>query len=239
MKSNTEPILIAVFISLAVHVIVLSILVWLREGDFFDEPDNQPVEVAMVEMTPEMLAMLDQPPALPVSADLQNLTQNLDRPTDALPSNYVPPASGNLSESVANELSQFEQDVFNELAQDHQEVETTESTLERDEGGRYDDIVNANPEGNVTTSFSLKDRDLIYGPKPSYRCRVSGKVKIDIVVGQDGKVLSATVNDAGTNTSSACLLEESLRYAERWIFRSKMSAPKRQEGFITFTFLAQ
>jgi len=241
MKDPRSAILLAVTISLASHALVLAVLLWQSSGGWDQASGDNQVEVELVALTPELIAQLEAPPALPVSADLQNLAQNLDRPVEsrATPSNTH---TGNLDQMVADELAQFEADAFQEFAEGRGDIDPEtgpELGLEADEGGRFDDITNANPEGNVTASWSLQDRDLLYGPKPSYRCQVSGTVKVTIVVGQDGKLLQAEVDPAGTNTSNTCLLEESVKYAQRWIFRSKLSAPKKQEGHITFTFVRQ
>ena len=241
MKDPRSAILLAITISLAAHALVLAVLLWQSSGVGDHVSSDNQVEVALVNLTPELIAQLDEPPALPVSADVQNLSQNLDRSTESA-SLQNQSFQGNIDQMVADELAQFEADAFQEFAEGRRGTDGGEDLntgLQLDEGGRFDDITQANPEGNVTASWSLKDRDLLYGPKPSYRCQKSGTVKVAIVVGQDGKLTQAQVDPSGTNTANTCLLEESVKYARRWMFRSKSSAPKKQSGFVIFTFVQQ
>lgn len=76
-------------------------------------------------------------------------------------------------------------------------------------------------------------------PLPIYKCEGSGKVVLTIVVDQRGYVLSAEVVPEESSTDDYCLHDMAKDAALRSRFNLDLSAPTRQEGLITYHFVAQ
>lgn len=230
--------MLAVLISLVLHAGVLAYLIYAPATQH-SRPADAPVEVELVELTPELLEAMA--PQLAVSEDLRDLASNLDQPRQANANPYRP-RSGNMEEQVAEELAQLESETFGALAEGREPQEQRTSAANPEDSAdpeRYDWYEANNPDEPVTAAWSLSNRELLYGPKPSYVCRYSGVVQVTIEVGQDGKVSKAVLDPNGTTTSQTCLTDKAVAFAQRWIFNSKLSAPKRQAGSITFTFVRQ
>lgn len=231
---NRQAIYIAVLISLTAHAVVLAVL-YFKDHPFLSLEVQKPVEVNVVPVSVDFQAMLDAQDFTPVPENLRHLVQDQTQAPDP---NYTPSSSN--GQDVVQELLDFEAQAFQELAEGHQAPQDVDvSDMHREEGGRYDDILLANPEGNVTASFILEGRSLLYAPIPSYRCRTSGIVQVSIEVDIQGKVVASLVNPARSNTTNGCLIEEAVAFAQRWVFASKLEAPRRQKGSITFTFVQQ
>ena len=95
---------------------------------------------------------------------------------------------------------------------------------------------NTSYSGPVTATFTLTGRSIKQAPKPTYKCKGSGTVVINITVDEWGKVVSAKI-DEGRSSKDGCLSSESVAYAQRWLFSTAGS--KAQSGTISFTFSAQ
>jgi hypothetical protein len=91
---------------------------------------------------------------------------------------------------------------------------------------------------NSTISYSLVNRKVLDLPNPAYTCATSGKIVINIVVSETGKVLSANYNKSSSTTSNECLVDAALDYAKRAHF-STYSEKKEQLGSITYNFPGQ
>jgi TonB family protein len=95
-------------------------------------------------------------------------------------------------------------------------------------------------KGRVLVSFSLvaptryKDNLVV----PGYRCEGGGEVVVDIVVDRAGTLVSAVVNRS-LSDSDACMHSTALDAARRSRFTPDGSAPDRQSGTITYTFIPQ
>ena len=92
-------------------------------------------------------------------------------------------------------------------------------------------------KGRVTVSFSLKNpvrysRHLI---KPAYRCEGGGEVVVNITVNQRGEVTSAYVASGGDE----CMRTTAVQSAKGSKFDYNESAPKQQQGTITYIFIPQ
>lgn len=113
-----------------------------------------------------------------------------------------------------------------------------ESISKRGEGGAKDEQRNdAKVKGRVTVSFSLKNpvrysRHLI---KPAYRCEGGGEVVVNITVNQRGEVTSAYVASGGDE----CMRTTAVQAAKGSKFDYNESAPKQQQGVITYIFIPQ
>jgi hypothetical protein len=72
---------------------------------------------------------------------------------------------------------------------------------------------------------------------PVYKCQGSGEIVVDIVVNQQGEVISAAV--ASSNTSEDCIIETALQSARISLFASDLNADLREKGTIYYEFVAQ
>ncbi len=92
-------------------------------------------------------------------------------------------------------------------------------------------------KGPTRINFYLKGRTERYINIPVYKCQGSGKVVVDIVVNQQGEVISTSV--ASANTSEECILRTALEAAGISLFNIDLNAEPRQKGTITYEFVAQ
>ena len=93
--------------------------------------------------------------------------------------------------------------------------------------------------GPTRIYYVLEGRTHRYLPLPIYKCEGSGKVVLDIVVDQRGFVLSAELIQEESSTDDYCLHDMAKDAALRTRFNLDLSAPARQQGLITYHFVAQ
>jgi hypothetical protein len=91
---------------------------------------------------------------------------------------------------------------------------------------------------NSTVSYRLVDRSSLDLPNPVYICDARGKVVINIIVSDTGRVLKATYNATSSTTTNECLIDSALEYAENAMFSTSSTKPK-QLGTITYNFPGQ
>ena len=99
-------------------------------------------------------------------------------------------------------------------------------------------------EGTVMVEWDLKNRkphlnDEWHIRNPGYKCGkgARGKVVVEIKVGQDGRVKSASCNEAASSISSPCMLEQAIKYAKMSRFNTSRTAI--QTGSISYVFVSQ
>ena len=92
-------------------------------------------------------------------------------------------------------------------------------------------------KGNTTISYELSGRRHTWMPIPVYKCQSGGKIVIDIVVNNNGYVLTADINKSNSDSEDLCLIDTAKRYAER--SRFDQSSQSRQQGSITYIFQPQ
>ena len=94
--------------------------------------------------------------------------------------------------------------------------------------------------GTDGNSASLSGRSLVGGlPSPDYRAKDQGRVVIEIVVDQQGRVTSAAYRAKGSTTQNNVLVNAALRAARGARFNVDESAPLSQTGTITYNFRMQ
>jgi len=91
---------------------------------------------------------------------------------------------------------------------------------------------------NSTLSYSLVHRSALYLPNPVYTCATSGKIVINIVVSETGRVLNAKHNESSSSTSNECLIDMALDYALKAKFTT-FAGKTSQVGSITYNFPGQ
>jgi hypothetical protein len=92
--------------------------------------------------------------------------------------------------------------------------------------------------GPTNITYYLDKRTKKYLPVPVYKCEGGGKVIVDIVVNQDGQVVSADISSR-SSSNSQCLQEVARSYALMTTFNMDFNAPPRQKGYISYKFIPQ
>lgn len=86
-----------------------------------------------------------------------------------------------------------------------------------------------------TNSYRLVNRTAISFPNPVYTCDGYGKVVINIVVSETGRVVDTKYNKDASTTSNQCLIDNAVNYATKSRFNT-MAGKKSQLGTITYVF---
>lgn len=97
---------------------------------------------------------------------------------------------------------------------------------------------NVSKVGNVTVSYSLKNRNVVKPNIPAYRCKGAGKIVVEITVGRDGLVTDANIK-AMSRIDDQCLPQMAISAALNTCFNIDKYGPSKQTGLITFVFVAQ
>jgi len=97
----------------------------------------------------------------------------------------------------------------------------------------------ANYKGPTRVFYNLPGRHHLLLPIPIYKCENAGTVVLNIVVNQAGDIISFSINEEQSSTASPCLYEAALNAIKRTRFNPDTSAPLKQEGTISYQFVAQ
>ncbi len=92
--------------------------------------------------------------------------------------------------------------------------------------------------GPTRVKYFLPDRVALNLVIPIYKCEGSGTVVVNIIVDQEGYVISAAIDPARSATST-CMHKTALGAARRSRFNPDGQAPEKQNGTITFYFVPQ
>lgn len=92
--------------------------------------------------------------------------------------------------------------------------------------------------GPSVVSYSLLGRRARSLPVPAYKCEQGGVVVVDIVVGAEGRVERAAV-DEGNSSIDECLRASALGAARGSRFNAVAAGSARVSGSITYMFVAQ
>jgi hypothetical protein len=139
---------------------------------------------------------------------------------------------------IASELANLESSELARLAADEKEFDTVGLPSESDDEhvDTMDDW-DKQYDGRVTVRFALTDRSPSHLDVPGYQCRGRADIEVSIVVAPSGKVLSAEVLSGATPGS--CFALAAIRSAEASRFLPSTTAPRRQEGTLSYAFVAQ
>jgi len=210
------------------------------------KPEAEYHELEMEMITPEKLQEL--PPAPPREArntDLKNLVASEHSERSNETKNFRGQNQQAINDQVMQELKQMESDEFKRLTDKNGAISVADKQKKSDGGTQKKSDLdwyreqqhNKSYNGTVAASFSMKGRDLLDNPLPTYRCKRAGKVVVRIDIDETGRVTSARIDESASDTDE-CLRNESLSFGSKWKFSYSGSA-RKQSGSITFTFAAQ
>ena len=235
---------IGILATIAVHLLIISVILVLKirtnvQREYNIMIDLSQIQAIMDENPPEVLQQ--------VSAHefIQNMQQEYNVPVRNIPVNIAEERAMQNIEKMVREIK-AEENIIDPVPPKDTPAETVhrEEKLTENEARIYEDKypVNAAGErtiykGATTVSYELSGRRHTWMPAPVYKCRLGGTIVVDIVVNNNGYVLTAEINKSKSSSEDSCLVEAAKRDAER--SRFDQSSLARQQGSITYIFQAQ
>jgi len=129
-------------------------------------------------------------------------------------------------------------DVNKTLAKKIPEIGDVRMPEENAEGKSREQVKQSNFKGKSNIHYSLPNRYHARLPIPVYLAEGGGEVIVDIIVGRDGRVLSASPRQ-NANITDLTILAYAKQAAEKTWFNEDNSAPEKQKGTITYLFVSQ
>ncbi|MGB1384478.1 MAG: cell envelope integrity protein TolA [Flavobacteriales bacterium] len=229
----------AVVYTLLLHVVVLgALVVWpVSEGI---PPSETFTEVTMLDAS-QAVAAQQQSFEDQLRAQMAQKVANLRADAQAEASSEARSTSdvseAELEAQVEAELRAMEAAEFARLSAEEKTFETAGAAdVTRQQVGETFESWDAQYDGLVTVRYSLegrKGRDL---DVPGYTCEGGAQIDVAIVVAANGTVLEASL---ASGDPESCFGAAALRSARRARFNASSDAPKRQEGRLTYVFVAQ
>jgi len=197
-----------------------------------------------IELKPENLEI----PADFSAADVKNIGRDQNDKREKSNDKW---SENQSTDDVEKSVKDFEKKLFSEASgvAERKRIEEEMKNRNKDPKDTKTKPTNTNTNGgnkaysgDVMVEWNLRSphqNNNWYVRNPGYTCGYgsSGKVAIQIKVNQNGDVLSAVVG--ASSGANACMLEQAVKYAKMSRFIYSSSAPKIQEGTITYTFIAQ
>jgi outer membrane biosynthesis protein TonB len=109
-----------------------------------------------------------------------------------------------------------------------------------DQGSTDGDLNSTNRAGGGQgngVSFNLSGRSMLAAPRIKDDSQEEGKVVVDIIVDNTGKVVRATPGARGSTTASSILYEKAQKAAYATKFNANPNAAQEQKGQMTFIFI--
>ena len=170
-----------------------------------------------------------------------NIARNLANPVNEEfdIDDYIDQIKQELLESGEISEDNYLDEMRRRLEEQTESGETELQADQQEEEVKTSDQIAAAYSGPTRIYYSLEGRIHIKLPLPIYKCEGSGKVVLNIAVNQRGAVISATVNADESSSDDYCLHEMAKDAAFRSRFNYDPSAPSRQQGTLTYHFVAQ
>ena len=233
----------AVIYTLAVHAVALFIVTQVTVSDT-TSPSEQFTSIEFFD--PSELPELDKSPEELFQEKLDERISNLR--ADASAETSTESRSTGLSASelaaleaeVASDLSDLESSEFERLSSEEIEFETVGVPESGEDSQRDIDTMDdwdKQYEGRVTVRFDLEARSPRHLDVPGYKCQGRADIVVKISVSTSGEVLSAELVSGASEGS--CFALAALRSALASEFLPLSSAPRRQEGTLSYAFVAQ
>lgn len=227
----------ALVYTLIVHVIVMgAMLVWPVSET------QPPSEVfAEVEMIDEVLEQPSQSYEDALKQSLQekvaNLRANAESELSEEAESSQVATESDLEAMVEAELRAMEAAEFERLAAEEKEFETAgEAEVTRQNVQQTFEQWDAQYDGAVTVRYTLEGRTGRDLDVPGYTCEGGAMVEVMIEVNPTGRVVSASLI---SGDEESCFGLAALRSARLARFSASTATPTKQQGRLTYLFVAQ
>lgn len=224
-----------------------------KEIDSFRERINLDQPIDEIELTPENLEIAPQYEIGKVTNTSRDMNDKRERSDE----DYSATKETSDGEKSARETEQKYKDEARNSSYNKEVDKLIEERNKNKEKQKENSKTNPNPDnssnnggkfapkGNVMVEWSLSKRsphqnNEWYVRNPGYTCGSgsSGRVVVDITVGQDGRVVSAVFNPSGSSSVNACMQEQAVNYAKKSRF-DYSATEVSQKGKIYYTFVSQ
>ena len=155
---------------------------------------------------------------------------------DATKTEMTTPTVNKAKEVAA--AKQLSSDVKRNLAQKIPDIGDIPMPVSNTEGMTREEVKRSNFKGKSNIHYLLGNRYHLQLPIPVYLAQGGGEVVVDILVNKSGEVLSAAPR-SNANISDPTILAYAKQAAEKTLFNSDNSAPEKEQGTITYLFVAQ
>jgi len=230
---------IGILSTIAIHLLIVSIILVLKIRTNIEREHHIMIDLAQI------MANMDEIPE-EQQQSTQEFVQNMLREYNI---RDIPVSM--TSERAVENIAKMVRDIKTEMnitdpkPQDiPAEITSQEEKISENEAKNYDEKfpVDAAGErtihtGETTIKYELTDRLHSFIPYPGYKCRVGGKIVVNIVVNHNGYVIKAEINKSKSDSEDSCLTDEAQRCAERSRFNE--SSQTKQQGSITYIFRPQ
>lgn len=242
-----EGKLIGILGTIIVHLVVALIFMSVKLSSLYHEKSSE----FLVEFQPEERFIEDN--VVEVPKTLEQLFEDDDRFRDIIRNIANPPEvtidADEYVDRVKEELIESgrlgEDNFIDEKKNALDEMESGDTAVETaDPEKKPDEKVSSNEmaamyQGPTRIFYDLKDRHHIEMPIPIYKCVGSGIIVIKITVNPRGLIIDSKQDVSASSTSDPCLAEAAADALKRTRFNPDENAPSRQEGTITYHFVAQ
>lgn len=205
---------------------------------------NNPFEGMMIEMPEEIVEKEKEREYDPLKGEFADMSdvKNVKVNRDMELNSALKDSKGSDAKEIYDQARELEEKMksskaayeagLKELEEHSKKLSDNDSASDKEQSEQMSDY-----KGNVTVSYSLKDRKAMYLHVPAYTCRGGGQVEITITVNRRGEVIAASV--ARGSSSDESLREAALDAARRSRFDVSQNAPEKQTGKIFYTFIPQ
>lgn len=211
------------------------------------------LEKEEIEIQPENIELQ---PQVNANGEIKNIASDVNDQREKSYENWDENKASKSSASLDQRIKDLEKQYYSESGESakREKIQQEIDKLKKNETKNNPDTkTNTNTQGGekayagkTMVSFDLDKRDAFQGNKwyvrnPGYTCGEgsSGEVVIKIKVEQSGNVISATYAPELSSGANPCMIDQAKKYAKLSRFNYSASAPKVQEGTISYVFISQ
>jgi len=250
-------VLVFVYFQMATYQQAVVYDPWDFQGENVEKPDDIQITPEQIQTPQEQQLLQPEKVSSFVKNENDQRKESFNQQTDYTSFENAAPAG--LPAGTAGGQGNPEEVANNYEKEAKDRIFTKRENALTDKGGKREDPKQSNDSNDDTkseqtasneavagatmVSYRLDDRHPLnhndwYVRNPGYTCgNVNGIVKVLIVVGSSGEVENAKTLQNQSVNATACMLEKAEQYALKSRFNFSSSAPKKQEGIITYRFV--
>ena len=232
---------IGILTTIALHLLMVTVFLMVKIKTYSEREYSIMLDMSQLQAYMDEIVLEEQP-----QVNDQEYVQTLQQQHSirTIPVNVAEERAAQSIEKMIRDIK-AEENITDPPPQDTpEEIAAQEKQLRENEARIYDDrfpVDNVGERtiyrGETTVSYDLAGRRHMSMPPPVYKCRIAGKIVVNIAVNGNGYVIEAKINTSQSNSNDPCLVQAAQRDAER--SRFDRSSLARQNGTITYIFQSQ